>query len=158
MRKKSISEEIMKKFISFLRSYLGHAGAYFMVTILAFVLFSRAIGMPSETFNTQLVWTSLLFSALVGAADYVFRLTFLGSYYVKLTVHGVLTTAAFALSFIAASDLVERGKTGVFGILAFFVFYVLIAAVRCIYHSVTVKKNNEKESYTDLYTPKNLDR
>ena len=109
----------MKKWLSFLRSYVGHVGAYFMFTILAFVLFSKAIGLPSDTFNTPLVWTSLLFAALVGAADYVFRLAFLGSYYVKLVVHGILVTVSFALSFVVASDLVERGRTAMFGILSF---------------------------------------
>lgn len=148
----------MKKFISFLRSYLGHVGAYFMFTILVFVLFSKAIGLPSDTFRTQLVWTSLLFAALVGAVDYVFKLAFLGSYYAKLAVHAVLTTASFAFSFIVVSDLVERGRTAMFGTLAFFVLYLVIAVVRCIYHSVTVKRSNEKESYTNLYTPKNLDK
>jgi|GEM_PF-1315080 hypothetical protein len=148
----------MKKWLSFLRSYVGHVGAYFMFTILAFVLFSKAIGLPSDTFNTPLVWTSLLFAALVGAADYVFRLAFLGSYYVKLVVHGILVTVSFALSFVVASDLVERGRTAMFGILSFFVFYLVIAAVRCVYHSVTAKKSNERESYTNLYTPKNLDK
>lgn len=148
----------MKKGISFLRSYVGHVGAYFMFTMLAFVIFSKAIGLPSDTFNTQLVWTSLLFAALVGAADYVFRLAFLGSYYVKLVVHGILVTVSFALSFVVASGLVERGRTAMFGILAFFIFYLVIAAVRCVYHSVTTKKSNEKESYTNLYTPKNLDK
>ena len=148
----------MKKGISFLRSYVGHVGAYFMFSMLAFVIFSKAIGLPSDTFNTQLVWTSLLFAALVGAADYVFRLAFLGSYYVKLVVHGILVTVSFALSFVVASGLVERGRTAMFGILAFFIFYLVIAAVRCVYHSVTTKKSNEKESYTNLYTPKNLDK
>ena len=148
----------MKKWLSFLRSYIGHVGAYFMFTVLTFVLFSKALGLPSDTFNTPLVWTSLLFAALVGAAEYVFRLAFLGSYYVKLVVHGILATVSFALSFVVASDLVERGKTAMFGILAFFILYLVIAAVRCVYHSVTTKKSNEKESYTNLYTPKNLDK
>ena len=76
----------------------------------------------------------------------------------KLVVHGILATVSFALSFVVASDLVERGKTAMFGILAFFILYLVIAAVRCVYHSVTTKKSNEKESYTNLYTPKNLDK
>lgn len=145
----------MKKFISFVRSYLGHVGAYFMFTMLLFILFSMALGLPSSTFNTPLVWTSLLFAALVGIADYVFFLPV--SYFLKLVIHGVLSTAAFGLSFVAVSGLVERGRTGLFGILGFLVFYVVLAVIRGIYHSVTERKAREGSGYTSLYTPKNLD-
>lgn len=148
----------MKKLISFLRSYLGHVGAYFMFTVLIFVLFSMALRLPSDTFNTPLVWTSLLFSALVGVADYVFHARFLSSYFVKLAIHGILCTVAFGVSFVALSGLIERGKTGLFGILGFIIFYILLAVIRGVYHSVNERKSRESLDYTSLYTPKNLDR
>lgn len=151
-------EDVMKKLISFLRSYLGHVGAYFMFTMLVFILFSMAMGLPSDTFNTPLVWTSLLFSALVGVADYVFHVRFLGSYFVKLAIHGILCTVAFGVSFVALSGLVERGKTGLFGILGFLIFYVFLAVVRGIYHTISDRSMSENEPYTNLYTPKNLDK
>lgn len=146
----------MKKLISYVRSYLGHVGAYFMFTMLLFILFSMALGLPSSTFNTPLVWTSLLFSVLVGIADSVFFLPI--SYLLRLVVHGVLCTAAFGLSFVAVSGLVERGRTGLFGILGFLVFYIVLAVIRGVYHSVTERKAREDAGYSSLYTPKDLDR
>ena len=145
----------MKKIISFFRSYLGHVGAYFMFTMLLFILFNMALGLPSDTFRAPLVWTSLLFAALVGIADYVFLLSV--PYFMKLVLHGVLSTAAFGISFVAISGLVERGRTGLFGILGFLLLYILLAAIRGIYHSVSEKKANARSKYTSLYTPKDLD-
>ena len=147
----------MNKFLSFLRSYLGHVGAYFMFTMLAFGLFSLSIGETANPLKLGLIFSSLLFAALIGIADYVFRFKFLGAYVAKVAVHGVLTIASFALSFIAVAGLVERGRTALFGVLFFAVFYLVIAVVRCVYHYTTEKKANAKKGYTNLYTPKNLD-
>ena len=60
--------------------------------------------------------------------------------------------------FVALSGLVERGKTGLFGILGFLIFYVFLAVVRGIYHAISDRSMSENEPYTNLYTPKNLDK
>ena len=145
----------MKKMISFCRSYLGHMGAYFMLTMLVFGFVSLV--MESPTVNLVLIWTALLFAALVALCDLVFGLSFLGSYLVKITVHGILTIASFALSFVFVSGVIERGKTAVYGVIAFSVFYLILAVIRSVYHIATAKKENAKKEYQSLYTPKNLD-
>ena len=145
----------MKKILSVLRSYLGHAGAYFLFTMVAFGLLSQALG--ESALNPVLIWTSLLFAAVVAVADYVFLLGFLGSYLLKLLIHGILTVAAFAVSFVGVSHVVERGRTGVFGVLFFALLYVVIAVVRVTYHFLSEKRENAKQNYKNLYTPKNLD-
>ncbi len=145
----------MKKMISFCRSYLGHMGAYFMLTMLVFGFVSLV--MESPTVNLVLIWTDLLFAALVALCDLVFGLSFLGSYLVKITVHGILTIASFAMSFVFVSGVIERGKTAVYGVIAFSVFYLILAVIRSVYHIATAKKENAKKEYQSLYTPKNLD-
>ena len=145
----------MKKMISFCSSYLGHMGAYFMLTMLIFGFVSLA--MESATVNLVLIWTGLLFAALVACSDLVYKLSFLGSYLAKTVIHGILTIASFAVSFILVSGVIERGKTAVYGVLLFSVFYIILAVIRCVYYFVTAKKENAKKEYQSLYTPKNLD-
>ena len=65
--------------------------------------------------------------------------------------------ASFAVSFILVAGVIERGKTAVYGVIAFSLFYVILATVRCVYHYATAKKENAKKDYQSLYTPKNLD-
>lgn len=145
----------MKKLISFVRSYLGHAGAYFMLTMLVFGVV--ALATDSATVNLRLIWTALLFGVLVALCDYIFVCSFLGSYLAKVVFHGILTVASFAVSFVWVSGLIERGKTAVFGVLFFAVFYVILAVIRCVYHFAGEKKANAKKEYHSLYTPKDVD-
>ena len=145
----------MKKAISIVKSYLGHAGAYFMFTMLVFGLISYSV--KSATVNLPLIWSSLLFGALVGLADLLFVFPLIRSYMVNIFIHGILSIASFAIAFVGASDLIERGKTGVFGVLLFAVIYIILATVRCVYHFATTKKENEKKAYVNLSTPKDVD-
>jgi glucan phosphoethanolaminetransferase (alkaline phosphatase superfamily) len=79
------------------------------------------------------------------------------SYMVNIFIHGILSIASFAIAFVGASDLIERGKTAVFGVLLFAVLYIILAVIRCVYHFATTKKENEQKSYANLYTPTNVD-
>ncbi len=141
--------------ISFLRSYFGHMGVYFMIPMVIFGFVS--IAMDSPTVNLVLIWSSLLFGALLALCDFVFSLSFLGSYLVKTVIHGVLTIVSFAVSFIAVSGVIERGKTAVYGVLLFSVLYLIVASVRLANHHAIAKKENVEKEYKNLYTPKNLD-
>ena len=141
--------------ISFIRSYFGHTGAYFMLTMLVFGFVSLAI--ESQTVNLVLIWSALLFGALTALCDLVYLFTFLRSYLAKTAIHGILTVISFAISFVAVSGVIERGKTAIYGVLFFSVFYLIIAAIRCVYHYTTAKKDNAKKAYQSLYTPQNLD-
>ena len=142
----------MKKFISIASSYLGHVGFYFLAVIVVFA--SIAAVAASTTFNIVLVWTALLFAALLGIADGVFALKFLGSYLVKATLHAVLAIVAFAISFVGGSGVIEGGKTAVMGVLLFSALMVLITVIRCVLYYATAKKENENKSYQYLYTAK----
>lgn len=145
----------MKKVISVLKSYVGHAGAYFMFTMLVFGIVSYSV--KSATVNLALVWSSFLFGALVALADLLFVFPLIRSYMVNIFIHGILSIASFAFAFVGASDLIERGKTGVFGVLLFAVIYIILASIRCAYHFATTKKENEKKAYVSLYTPTDVD-
>ena len=145
----------MKKMISFIRSYFGHMGAYFMLTMLVFGFVS--VAMESPTVNLVLIWSALLFGALTALCDLVYLASFLRSYLAKTAIHGILTVISFAIDFIAASGVIERGKTAVYGVLFFSVFYLILATVRCVYHYATAKKDNAKKAYQSLYTPQNID-
>ena len=133
----------MKKLVSFIRSYFGRMGAYFMFTMLVFAFISLAIESP--TVNLVLIWSALLFGALTALCDLVYLLGFLSSYLAKTVIHGVLTVISFAISFIAVSGVIEHGKTGVYGVLLFSVFYLILAVIRCVYHYATAKKDNAKK-------------
>ena len=143
----------MKKFISGLGSYFGHVGAYFMFTMLVFALIAK-ISLGTSV-NLVLIWTSLLFAALTGLADLIFCIRSLTSLFVKVFLHGLATVSSFAIAFVFCSDVVERGKTAVFGILLFAVLYVILATIACVYRMATERKEINKESYQNLYTPKN---
>ena len=145
----------MKKVISVLKSYLGHAGAYFMFTMLVFGLVSYAV--QSTTVNLPLIWSALLFGVLVAFADLLFVFPLIRSYMVNVFIHGILSIASFAIAFVWATDLIERGKTAVFGVLLFTVLYIILAVIRCVYHFVTTRKENEKQEYVGIYTPKDVD-
>lgn len=146
---------MMKKFISGLKSFVGHMGAYFMFSILAFAI--PAALLQSPTVNMPLVWAALTFGALVALCDLLFVFPLIHSYIATVVLHGVFTIASFGISFIWVSGLIERGKTGVFGVLLFSVLYLILAIIRCAYHSASTKKENEKKAYTSLYTPTDVD-
>ena len=144
----------MKKFISVVKSYLGHAGAYFMFTMLVFGLI--AYSAQSATVNLPLIWSALLFGALVAFCDLLFEFPLIRSYMVNIFLHGIGSVASFAIAFVWATDLIERGRTAVFGVLLFSVLYIILATVRCVYHFVTTKKENAEKAYESLYTPKDI--
>ena len=145
----------MKKFVSFLKSYIGHMGAYFMISVLVFSI--AAAILNSSTVNIPLIWAALTFGALVAFCDLLFVIPLIRSYIVNVVLHGVLTIASFAVSFIWVSGLIERGRTGLFGVFFFAILYIILAVIRCVYHFSTEKKENEKQVYTSLYTPKDVD-
>ena len=145
----------MKKLLSVLKSYLGHAGAYFMFTMLIFGLISYSV--KSATVNLPLIWSALLFGVLVAFCDLLFVFPLIQSYLVNIFLHGILTIASFAIAFVWATDMIERGRTAVFGVLLFSVLYIILAAIRCVYHFATTKKENSEKAYESLYTPKDID-
>ena len=145
----------MKKVISILRSYLGHAGAYFMFSILPFAIFSYSTG--GATVNLPLIWSALLFGALVALCDFLFVIPLIRSYLVNVFLHGILSVASFAIAFVWATNMIERGRTAVFGVLLFSVLYIILAVIRCAYHFATMKKENSEKAYVNIYTPKDID-
>ena len=145
----------MKKVISILRSYIGHAGAYFMFSILPFALidyFGNRLGVDLE-----LVWAALLFGVLVAFCDFLFVFPLIRSYLVNVFIHGIGSIASFAIAFVGATNQIERGRTAVFGVMLFAVLYIILAVIRCAYHSATTKKDNSEKAYENLYTPKDID-
>ena len=142
---------IMKKFVSILGSYLGHVGVYFMLVMLVFGFVSLA--MASSSVGLVLIWTALLFAVLTGFADFIFRFSSM-SLFVKIVIHGILTTASFALA-TGVSGVLERGKTLVFGVLVFVLCYAVVATIGAVFHIVCEKKETDKKAYQNLYTPKN---
>lgn len=146
----------MKKIISILRSYLGHMGAYFMFTILGFSLIFA--GAQATQFDIQLVWVALLFGALVALCDFVFAAKFIGSYFVKVLCHGMLTVASFAIAFSRYPSFENGAKTLFFATFFFALFYIILAVIRCSYHFAVSRKENKKKQYKNIYTPKNIDK
>jgi hypothetical protein len=145
----------MKKFVSVLSSYIGHMGAYFMCVMLLFGMISNLL--KGTTVNLVLIWSAASFGALVALCDLLFMFPLIRSYVANVVIHGVLTIASFAFSFIWVSGAIERGRTAIFGVFFFSVFYIILAVIRCVYHFATTKKENEKKAYANLYTPTDVD-
>lgn len=145
----------MKTVISIVKTYLGHAGAYFMFTMLVFGLISYSVKSP--TVNLPLIWSALLFGGLVALWDFLFEFPLIRSYTVNIFLHGILTIASFAIAFVWATDLIERGRTAVFGVMFFSVLYIILAVIRCVYYFATTRKENAEKAYESLYTPKDVD-
>lgn len=141
----------MKKFVSILGSYLGHMGVYFMLVMLVFGLVSLATA--SGSVSIVLIWTALLFAGLTALCDFLFRIASM-SLFVKILLHGILTTASFALA-VGMSGVLERGKTLVFGVILFVVCYAVAATVGALFHIAMEKKESNGQEYKNLYTPKN---
>ncbi len=141
----------MKKFISILGSYLGHMGVYFMLVMLVFGFVSLATA--SGSVSLVLIWTALLFAGLTALCDFLFRIASM-SLFVKILLHGILTTAAFALA-VGTSGVLERGKTLVFGVILFVVCYAVAAAIGSAVYIAMAKKEANKQGYQNLYAPKN---
>ncbi len=142
----------MKKFIALASAYLGRVGFYFLLTLVVFSLIAQITG--SSTVNLVLVWSALMFGALLGLANGVFSLKFLGIYAVKLIVHGILAVASFALSFVLCSGVIESGRSAVWSIFLFAVFMTVMEALRGIIHALATRKENANKSYDYLYTAK----
>ena len=76
------------------------------------------------------------------------------SLFVKIVLHGILTTASFALA-VGASGVLERGKTLVFGVILFVICYVIVATIGSVFHIVLEKKDSSRQAYQNIYAPKN---
>jgi hypothetical protein len=148
----------MKKVISIIKSYVGHAGAYFLFSILPFALLASATELAVDPL---LIWSSLLFGALVALCDFLFVLPLIQSYLVNIFLHGILTVGSFAITLGAATKKInmtgQGGRTAVFGVMLFSVLYIILATIRCVYHFATTKKENSEKAYESLYTPKDID-
>ena len=127
----------MKKVVSIFKSFFGHAGAYFLFTMLVFGLVSYSV--KSSTVNLPLIWSALLFSARVALCDFLFVFPLIRSYVVNVFIHGILSISSFAIAFVGASDLIERGKTAVFGVLLFAVLYIILEALIAIARSAWLR-------------------
>ena len=141
----------MKKFVSILGSYLGHTGVYFMLVMLVFGFVSLATA--SGSVSLVLIWTALLFAGLTALCDFLFRIASM-SLFVKILLHGILTTASFALA-VGVAGVLERGKTLVFGVILFVVCYAVAAVIGSAVYIAMEKKEANKQGYQNLYAPKN---
>ncbi len=142
----------MKKYAAIVSSYLGRVGFYFLLTILLFSFV--ALATYSTTFNLVLVWTSLLFALLLGLADGIFAIKGKVSYALKLCLYTLIAIAAFSVSFVLISGVIESGKSAVWSIFLFAIFMVVVSGVRGAIYAVMAKKENEGKSYDYLYTAK----
>ncbi len=142
----------MKKLLSLVPGYVGRMGFYFLLVIVIFSVISAATG--GSTVNLALVWSALVFGAVLSLADGVFALKFLGSYAVKLIVHTAIAIGAFALAFVAVSGVIEGGRSAVWSIFLFAILMCVISGIRAVIHAFAAKKENDQKSYDYLYTAK----
>lgn len=145
-----------EKIFSFVKSFLGHAGFYFTLVVMAFNTF-LTVNYPegNKVFETKMFWWILLFSAIYSLCNFVLKIKFIESYIAKLAIHYVLIVLDFSLVMAYCSGAASSSKGMVFVIIAFAFAYLLVEVVRGIIYSAAHKKKNEEKEYQTLFTSKN---
>lgn len=142
----------LEKIVKFLRTVIGHTGAYFMITVLLLNLASGIIAGNGRTFSPAYFGIAVLFAFLLSLCDFVLNVKFIPMLLARSAVHVVLATLAFVISFVLVSGIVE-GSTGFVGAIVFFIIDTVVLSVRAIYVNALNKNKTEKDSeYKSVFT------
>ena len=140
----------LEKFVKFIRTVIGHTGAYFMITVLLLNLASGIIAGSGRTFSPAYFGVAVLFAFLLSLCDFVLNVKFIPMLLARSAIHVVLATLAFVISFVLVSGIVE-GSTGFVGAIVFFMIDIVVLSVRAIYVSALDKKEKNSE-YNQVFT------
>ena len=132
--------KIFQKIVCVIRSYIGHMGAYFLLTVSALSILGSVQG---RTFAPADFGIATLFSALLALCDFILAAKFIPSLLAKSAIHAVLATASFVISFVLVAGRLQSSTAFVISVV-FFVFVAIVLAVRAAYISA-VRRANEKE-------------
>lgn len=125
-----------EKIVHYLRSYVGHLGVYFTVTVLLINTFSG----KDRMFSPDYFGIAVLFAALLALCDFILDIKFIPSLLAKSALHAVFATLSFVVAFALAAGIIEN-STAFVASTVFLVIDVAALSVRALYISLVSKKN-----------------
>ena len=128
--------KIFEKIVALLRSYVGHLGVYFTVTVLLI----NTLGGKGRMFSPEYLGIAVLFAALLALCDFILDIKFTPSLLAKSALHAVFATLSFVIAFALASGIIES-STAFVASTVFFLIDVAALSVRALYISLVSKKN-----------------
>ena len=132
--------KVFQKIVSFLRSYIGHMGAYFLITVSVLSILGSTNG---RTFAPDDFGIAALFSALLALCDIVLSAKFIPSLLARSAIHAVTATASFVISFVLVAGKLQSSTAFVVSVV-FLIIDALCLTVRAIYMTA-VDRAKEKE-------------
>ncbi len=96
--------KIFEKIMRVIRSYIGHLGVYFTLTVLLL----NALGGASRTFSPDYFGIAVLFAALLALCDFILDLKMIPSLLARSAIHAVFATLSFTTYDIKA-DFISFG-------------------------------------------------
>lgn len=145
--------KIVQKAVSVVRSWLGHAGAYFTITVLLLGGLATLISGGESSFNPDYFGVAALFASVLAVCDFTLSWKVISSFGVRVILHGLLATADFVVSFVVVSKAIEGG-TGLVATIVFVFIYAVIMATRSVYSSVVRRHAVDSSEYDPLFTSK----
>ena len=133
--------KIFQKIVAVLSSYIGHTGAYFLITVSALSIMGSAQG---RTFAPADFGTAALFSALLGLCFFVLYAKFIPSLFARCAIHAVLAMAAFVISFVLVAGKLQSSTAFIVSVV-FFIVDVVALAIRGAYVSAVGRANEKSE-------------
>jgi len=123
--------KIFEKAVAVIRSYVGHLGVYFTLTVLIL----GALGGENRIFSPNHFGIAVLFAALLALCDFILTLKFIPSLLAKSALHAVFATLSFVIAFVLASGIVANSTAFVVSTVFLLVDAVALT-VRAVYLSI----------------------
>ncbi len=142
------------KIFSVISKIISRTGTYFMFLFL-FVSFMAKLIIPDQTisYNLSLFAYVLLFSFIMSLIDFILSFKQLGIFFVRVTVHYVLSITDFIVVLCCLSKITSGGKQVLALSLFFTLVYAIVMTVYCLCRSAKLKRENKNKEYKNEFTP-----
>ena len=142
------------KIFGVISKIISRTGTYFMFLFL-FVSFMAKLIIPDHTisYNLSLFAYVLLFSFIMSLIDFILSFKQLGIFFVRVTVHYVLSITDFIVVLCCLSKITSGGKQVLALSLFFTLVYAIVMTVYCLCRSAKLKRENKNKEYKNEFTP-----
>ena len=129
------------KIFGVISKIISRTGTYFMFLFL-FVSFMAKLIIPDQTisYNLSLFAYVLLFSFIMSLIDFILSFKPLGIFFVRVTVHYVLSITDFIVVLCCLSKITS-------------LVYAIVMTVYCLCRSAKLKRENKNKEYKNEFTP-----
>ena len=142
------------KIFGVISKIISRTGTYFMFLFL-FVSFMAKLIIPDQTisYNLSLFADVLLVSFIMSLIDFILSFKQLGIFFVRVTVHYVLSITDFIVVLCCLSKITSGGKQVLALSLFFTLVYAIVMTVYCLCRSAKLKRENKNKEYKNEFTP-----